>query len=74
MFLELVATFFQDARLQHADDALWFGKREIYFKGSRLRYLATRGGMALAVRRRCVTGSSSNRRGVAFLVTFIARQ
>ena len=42
MFLELVATFF------------FQGAREIHFKESRLRYLATRGGMALAVRR-CVT-------------------
>ena len=54
MFLKLVATFFQDARRRSADVALWNGKREIYFKESRLRYLATRGGMALAVRR-CVT-------------------
>ena len=36
---------------------------------SRLRYLATRGGMALAVRR-CVTGIYSNCLGVAFLVDF----
>ena len=67
MFLELVSTFFDDARRRSADDALWNGKREIYFKGSRLRYLATRDGMALAVRR-CVTGFSSNRLVVAFLV------
>ena len=66
MFLELVA-FFQDARRRSADDAPWYGKREIYFKGCRLRYLATRDGMALAVRR-CVTGISSTRLGVAFLV------
>ena len=31
--LKLVATFFQNARLRPADDALWNGKREIYFKG-----------------------------------------
>ena len=67
MFLEFVATFFQDARHRSVDDALWNGKREIYFKESRLRYLATRGGTALAVRR-SVTGISSNRPGVAFLV------
>ena len=58
---------FQDTRRRSADDALWNGKREIHFKGSRFRYLATRGGMALAVRR-CVTGISSSRLGVAFLV------
>ena len=68
MFLELVATFFQDARCRFADDALWNGKREIYFKGSHLRFLATRGGMAALEVRRCVTGISSNRLGVAFLV------
>ena len=34
MFLELVATSFQDARRRSADDALWNGKREIYFKES----------------------------------------
>ena len=59
--LELVATLFQDARRRSADDALWNGRREILLQG------ATHGGMALAVRR-CVTGISSNRFGVAFLV------
>ena len=42
------SNFFQDARRRSADDALWNGRREIHFKGSRFRYLATRGGMALA--------------------------
>ena len=59
MFLEHVAIF-QDAQM-------WNGKREIHSKLSRFRYLATRGGVALAVRR-CVTRTSSNRLGVAFLV------
>ena len=68
MFLDFVATFFfQDARRRSADDAPWNGKRELYFKGICFRYLATRGGMALAVCR-CVTGISSNRLGVEFLV------
>ena len=67
MFSETCSNFFQDARRRSADDELWNWKREINFKGSRLRYLVTRGGMALAVRR-CVTGISSNRLGVAFLV------
>ena len=42
------------------------GKRGLHFKDSRFRYLATRG-MALAVRR-CLTGISPNRLGVALLV------
>ena len=58
MFLEHVAIF-QDAQM-------WNGKREIHSKLSRFRYLATRGGVALAVRR-CVTRISSNRLGVAIL-------
>ena len=66
MFLEFVATFF---RMHVAEPLMMhFGMGSvIYFKVSRLRYLATRGAMALAVRR-CVTGISSNRLGVAFLV------
>ena len=64
MFLKLVAAFFQDACRRSADVALWNGKRDIYFKESRLRYLATRGGMALTVRR-CVTGISSELRNAA---------
>ena len=43
----ICSKFFQDARRRSADDALSNGKREIYLKGSRIRYLATRGGMAL---------------------------
>ena len=58
--------FFEDARRRSADDALWSGKHEAPFKGSRLQYLAMRGGMAQSDR--CVPGISSNRLGVAFLV------
>ena len=72
MFLEPVATLIQDARRRSADNALWNGKREIYFKVSRLRYLATRGSMALAVRR--CTETSWNRLGVSFWSSALQRR
>ena len=56
----------QDARRQAADDALCNDKRLLHFKVSRFRYLAARGGMAVAVRR-CITGIFSRRLGVALL-------
>ena len=57
----------QEACRRSADGAVWNGKRELDFKGSRRRYLTARGGMALAVRRP-ITGISSRHLGVALLV------
>ena len=70
MFLELAGTFFQDARRRSADDALWNGKREIYFKGSRFRYLATR----VAWRWQSDAASLEFHRIVLVLRTFTARR
>ena len=62
--LKLVATFFR----MHVSDPLM-----MHCGMGSVRSTLRCGGMALALRR-CVTGLSSNRPGVAFLVTFTARR